>query len=228
MSYGGNDDSYGSSRNEDRYGSGNNDSYGSGNNDSYGSGNNDSYGSRNNDSYGSRDYDGDGYGRFRNDDNDDSYGSRSGTKNTRLGGGSTSSNLAGADSLSYNASDNDGRTYDNDPSSYGENDSYGSSNRRSNNNNDSYGDDNDRTYGSTGRNDDSYGSSGRVGGNENDSYGSSYGGRENDSYGSGGGKGDSKVGKFLEKAGGVLHSDKLESKGHAKRENKGYGNDSDY
>lgn len=69
---------------------------------------------------------------------------------------------------------------------------------REDNNNDSYG---------SGGNDSSYGSSGTHITSHSNTHGSSGG--------------DSKFGKILEKAGGLLNNDKLEAKGQAKREEAG-------
>lgn len=52
---------------------------------------------------------------------------------------------------------------------------------------------------------------------DDDSYGDSYAGS-----GQAGKKGDSTIGKFVEKAGGMLGSANLEQKGHEKRQDKGY------
>lgn len=80
--------------------------------------------------------------------------------------------------------------------------SYG---REDDNNNDSYG---------AGGNESSSGSSGTHGASHSNTHGSSGG--------------DSKFGKILEKAGGLLNNEKLEAKGEAKREEAGSGGQGGY
>lgn len=54
---------------------------------------------------------------------------------------------------------------------------------------------------------------------------SSYDNDDDDGNRRSGGKNDSTAGKLMEKVGSAFNSDSLESKGRAKREEKGYGDD---
>lgn len=78
--------------------------------------------------------------------------------------------------------------------------------------------------GSSGDDAGSYGGAARNNDADNDSYGASTRGE-----GTAPARGaDSAIGKFVEKAGALLHNDGIAEKGREKREQKGFGNGNEY